>query len=113
MARRATRLVARYAHEQLGLRRIALIHAVANPASRPVAMASSFALEGTLRAALDHGDGVLWDFHLHSGWPRTRGTRCPWLCRPGGRRDSRATGSCCGPGASTTATPCARPRHTH
>ena len=66
VARRATRLVARYAHEQLGLRRIALIHAVANPASCRVAMASSFALEGTLRAALDHGDGVLWDFHLHA-----------------------------------------------
>lgn len=65
-ARRATRLVARYAHEQLGLRRVGLIHAVANPASCRVAMAASFPLEGTLRAALDHGDGVLWDMHVHA-----------------------------------------------
>ena len=66
VARRAARLVARHAHVELGERRVALVHAVANPASCRVALASSFAVEGTHRAALDHGDGVKWDMHTHA-----------------------------------------------
>ena len=58
--------MARHAHDDLGERRVALVHAVANPASCRVALASSFALEGTHRGALDHGDGVKWDMHTHA-----------------------------------------------
>jgi RimJ/RimL family protein N-acetyltransferase len=66
VARAATRLVARFGHEQLGRARIALVHVVANGASCRVALAASFRLEGTRRASMDHGDGVLWDAHVHA-----------------------------------------------
>lgn len=66
VAGRATRLVTRYGHARLGQQRIALLHAVANPRSCRVALAASFPYEGTLRGLLDHGDGVLWDAHLHA-----------------------------------------------
>jgi RimJ/RimL family protein N-acetyltransferase len=66
VARAATRLVARFAHEQLDKARVALVHVVANGASCRVALAASFRHEGTRRAAMDHGDGVLWDAHVHA-----------------------------------------------
>ena len=66
VARRATRTVARYAHEQLAEPRVALVHAVANPASCRVALAASFREEGTMRAVLDHGDGIRHDIHVHA-----------------------------------------------
>ncbi|HET8969818.1 MAG TPA: GNAT family protein [Candidatus Nanopelagicales bacterium] len=72
VARRAARLAARYGHEQLGLLRIGLVHAVANPASCRVALGASFRLEGTARASHDH-EGVALDMHVHArlagdGW---------------------------------------------
>jgi RimJ/RimL family protein N-acetyltransferase len=66
VARAGARAVARFAHESLGAHRVALVHAVANPASCKVALASSFGHEGTMRAVLDHGDGVKWDMHMHA-----------------------------------------------
>lgn len=65
VARRAARAVARHAHEALGEVRVGLVHAVANPASCRAALAASYAYEGTVRRALDHGDGVAWDMHVH------------------------------------------------
>ena len=65
VARAGARAVARYAHEVLHEPRVALVHASANPASCHVALASSFRQEGVLRGALDHGDGVKWDMHVH------------------------------------------------
>jgi RimJ/RimL family protein N-acetyltransferase len=66
IARRAARLATQYGHADLGLDRIALTHAVANPASCRVALAASFRLEGTARASQDHGDGVALDMHVHA-----------------------------------------------
>jgi RimJ/RimL family protein N-acetyltransferase len=65
----ATRRLARWALDDLGLHRLRLCHSVANPASCRVAEKADFALEGTMRGALLHADG--WhDQHLHA---RVRG----------------------------------------
>lgn len=50
----------------LGLARIRLRHAVGNLASCRVAARCGYAFEGTERSALDHGDGVRHDEHLHA-----------------------------------------------
>lgn len=66
VATAALRTVAGEAFDVLGLHRLQLYHAVANPASCAVARAASFALEGTLREAYRYGDGVRYDDHLHA-----------------------------------------------
>ena len=50
----------------LGLRRIELRHAVANPASCRVAAKAGFAHEGTLRESMRYTDGRRHDEHLHA-----------------------------------------------
>ncbi|MGP2442568.1 GNAT family N-acetyltransferase [Streptomyces sp. JW3] len=64
VATRATVALARWAFE-VGLHRLELTHAVANPASCRVAARAGFVLEGVKRSALRHPDG--WhDMHLHA-----------------------------------------------
>ncbi|MEV8535596.1 GNAT family N-acetyltransferase [Streptomyces sp. NPDC051211] len=61
----AVQRVTRWALEDLGLHRLRLCHAVANPASCRVAVKAGYLLEGTMRSALLHADG--WhDQHLHA-----------------------------------------------
>lgn len=62
----AVAAVARWAFGALGLVRIELGHAVANPASCRVAEKAGFRLEGTLRQAFVYGDGQRYDEHLHA-----------------------------------------------
>jgi RimJ/RimL family protein N-acetyltransferase len=65
VAARATREVARWAFEDLGLHRLVIEHSVLNAASCHVAEKAGFALEGTMRSHLLHVDG--WhDTHLHA-----------------------------------------------
>ncbi|NEB05638.1 GNAT family N-acetyltransferase [Streptomyces sp. SID13726] len=65
----AARRLTDWALDDLGLHRLTLCHAVANPASCRVAEKAGFRLEGTMRHALLHADG--WhDQHLHA---RVRG----------------------------------------
>lgn len=66
VASAALRLLAARAHDEVGLRRLQLFHALDNPASCGVARRAGFALEGTLRAAYVYGDGVAHDEHLHA-----------------------------------------------
>lgn len=69
VAARATRILARWALDEIGFQRLELLHAVANEASCRVAGKTGFALEGTKRKAALHPDG--WhDMHLHA---RVRG----------------------------------------
>ncbi|ANP51208.1 RimJ/RimL family protein N-acetyltransferase [Streptomyces griseochromogenes] len=59
------RRVSRWALDDLGLHRLRLCHAVANPASCRVAEKAGYAFEGTMRSSLLHADG--WhDEHLHA-----------------------------------------------
>ncbi|WP_153815791.1 GNAT family N-acetyltransferase [Streptomyces sp. SUK 48] len=61
----ATRRLARWSLDDLGLHRLRLCHSTANPASCRVAEKAGFAFEGTMRDALLHADG--WhDQHLHA-----------------------------------------------
>jgi ribosomal-protein-alanine N-acetyltransferase len=65
LAVRATIAMSEWAVTDLGLQRLSLHHSVRNDASCAVAIAAGFALEGTLRRHMLHGDG--WhDFHLHA-----------------------------------------------
>ena len=57
--------VKRYAFEELGLRRLELIHDVENVGSCGVATRSGFALEGVERGALWYPDGRVSDQHRH------------------------------------------------
>ncbi|WP_198412498.1 GNAT family N-acetyltransferase [Nocardioides mangrovicus] len=59
-------LVTAHAFDVLGLRRVQLYHALANPGSCRVAERSGFALEGTVRQAYVYGDGRPYDEHLHA-----------------------------------------------
>ena len=54
-----------WAFTALGIERVALCHAVANPASCRVAVKAGYAAEGTLRASWAHDDGNRYDEHLH------------------------------------------------
>ena len=57
--------LARWAFDEIGLQRLELRHSTQNLASCRVAAATSFPLEGTLRASGLHTDG--WhDMHLHA-----------------------------------------------
>jgi RimJ/RimL family protein N-acetyltransferase len=60
------RAVALWAFTELGLFRIELCHAVANPASCQVATKAGFLLEGRLRSSMVYGDGERHDEHLHA-----------------------------------------------
>lgn len=66
VASAAARAVTAYAHRELARPRVGIVHAVANEASCRTALAASFPCEGTMRGALDHGDGRRWDAHLHA-----------------------------------------------
>jgi RimJ/RimL family protein N-acetyltransferase len=50
----------------LGLRRVELVHSVANPASCRVARKAGFLYEGTLRESFRYADGAWHDEHLHA-----------------------------------------------
>ncbi|MGZ3145837.1 GNAT family N-acetyltransferase [Lentzea chajnantorensis] len=64
VAVRATRAVARWSFDVLGLHRLVLQHSTANSASCRVAAKLGFAVEGTERGAARHADG--WhDMHVH------------------------------------------------
>jgi RimJ/RimL family protein N-acetyltransferase len=58
--------VSRWAFEALGLFRIELCHATANPGSCRVAEKAGYVLEGTLRQSFRYGDGRRYDEHLHA-----------------------------------------------
>ncbi|MDQ0757571.1 GNAT family N-acetyltransferase [Streptomyces canus] len=61
----ATKRLSQWAFDDLGLHRLRLCHAMANPASCRVAAKAGFSVEGTMRSALLHEDG--WhDQHLHA-----------------------------------------------
>ena len=66
VATAALRAAASYGFDELGLRRLQLFHAVANPASCGAAARAGFALEGTLRQGYVYGDGAAYDEHLHA-----------------------------------------------
>jgi RimJ/RimL family protein N-acetyltransferase len=65
VAPRATLALARWVFHTVGLHRLALRHSTRNAASCRVATKAGFALEGTMRSALQHADG--WhDMHIHA-----------------------------------------------
>ncbi|MFF2022670.1 GNAT family N-acetyltransferase [Streptomyces sp. NPDC058171] len=65
IAPRSVTALTRWAFDEIGLHRLELLHALGNDASCRVAAKTGFALEGTKRSALLHGDG--WhDMHLHA-----------------------------------------------
>ncbi|MER7274398.1 GNAT family protein [Dactylosporangium sp. NPDC000244] len=66
IATRAVRAAARFAFDTVGLHRIELCHAVANPGSCRVAESAGFPLEGVLRQSYRYGDGGRHDEHLHA-----------------------------------------------
>jgi RimJ/RimL family protein N-acetyltransferase len=66
VGRRILSAVAGFGFGALDLVRIDLYHAVENPASCAVAVASGFVLEGVTRQSYRYGDGLLHDEHLHA-----------------------------------------------
>lgn len=69
VASQATRALADWAIDDLGLMRLELVHSVHNPPSCGVALRAGFRVEGTKRMLQRHLDGI-HDMHLHS---RVRG----------------------------------------
>lgn len=65
VATRAARAVTQWGHDELGVRRILLEHAVHNTASCGVAQSLGYALEGTARSLYVLDDGI-HDVHLHA-----------------------------------------------
>ncbi len=65
VAARAVVAVTAWAFRSLGLHRIELCHAVANPASCRVAAKAGYLLEGTLRESHSYGDRRRYDEHIH------------------------------------------------
>jgi RimJ/RimL family protein N-acetyltransferase len=65
-AARAVRAASWFAFARLGLRRLYLHHAVANPGSCAVARSAGFGHEGTLRESYRYADGIYHDEHLHA-----------------------------------------------
>jgi RimJ/RimL family protein N-acetyltransferase len=65
IASAAVAAVSDWAFTDLGLHRIELCHAVANPASCRVARRAGYRLEGTLRESYRYGDGRRYDEHIH------------------------------------------------
>ncbi len=68
VATAAVTTLARWGFEELGLRRVELLHDLANTASCRVAVAAGFVHEGVERAAMAYGngDGVVRDLHRHA-----------------------------------------------
>lgn len=66
VATAAVSAVTGWAFGALGVERIELPHAVANPASCRVAEKAGFRLEGTMRASFRAEDGTRYDEHLHA-----------------------------------------------
>ncbi|MFG3715348.1 GNAT family N-acetyltransferase [Micromonospora sp. NPDC047730] len=66
IASRAVVRLTGWAFAALGLHRIELCHAVANPASCRVAQRAGYLAEGTLRESYRYGDGRRYDEHLHA-----------------------------------------------
>jgi RimJ/RimL family protein N-acetyltransferase len=66
VATTAVRAASGWAFGALGVERLELPHAVANPASCRVAVKAGFRLEGTLRGAFRAPDGRRYDEHLHA-----------------------------------------------
>ena len=65
VATRTLRAVCDWAFDSVGLHRLELVHSVDNPDSCGVAQRAGFALEGTARERMLHGDG--WhDMHIHA-----------------------------------------------
>lgn len=65
VAARAVAAVSAWAFEAVGLHRLELIHATANPASCRVAARAGFDLEGAMRQQGHHANGR-HDMHLHA-----------------------------------------------
>ncbi|MEK8106761.1 GNAT family protein [Micromonospora sp. M12] len=63
---RAVVRLTEWAFADLGLHRVELCHAVANPASCRVADRAGYPAEGTLRESYRYGDGRRYDEHLHA-----------------------------------------------
>lgn len=66
VASAAVGAISRWAFGALGIERIELPHAVANPASCRVAERAGFQLEGVLRSSFRAEDGTRHDEHLHA-----------------------------------------------
>jgi RimJ/RimL family protein N-acetyltransferase len=65
VATAATMAMTDYAFDSLGLERLSLGHAIANPASCRIATKCGFSYEGTRRAAYRDPQGIRWDDHVH------------------------------------------------
>jgi [ribosomal protein S5]-alanine N-acetyltransferase len=61
----ATRMLSRWAFDELRLERLEIVHSTQNPASCPVALAAGFRIEGVKRRLQRHTDGF-HDMCLHS-----------------------------------------------
>ncbi len=66
VARLAVLLATEFGFSSLDLSRIALFHAVSNPASCRVALACGYLLEGNHRGSFRYGDGKHHDEHSHA-----------------------------------------------
>ncbi|MDG4818567.1 GNAT family protein [Micromonospora sp. WMMD956] len=66
VATAAVRRLTAWGFAMLGLHRVELFHAVANPASCRVAERAGYPFEGTLRESHRYGDGRRHDEHLHA-----------------------------------------------
>ncbi|WP_446213768.1 GNAT family N-acetyltransferase [Micromonospora sp. IBSANI012] len=66
VASRAVTALGGWAFAHLGVHRIELCHAVANPASCRVAARAGYPIEGTMRDSHRYGDGRRHDEHLHA-----------------------------------------------
>jgi RimJ/RimL family protein N-acetyltransferase len=66
IAGESVRVASRWAVEELGVERIALVHVVENAGSCGVARRAGYVLEGMLREEYRTSDGTRWDSHLHS-----------------------------------------------
>ena len=65
VASRAVAALTDWGFRELGLHRVELCHAVANPGSCRVAERAGYRLEGTLRDSHRYGDGRRYDEHVH------------------------------------------------
>jgi RimJ/RimL family protein N-acetyltransferase len=65
LATDSTRLLTRWAFDELDLVRLEIVHSVHNPAPHPVALGAGFQMEGVKRSLQRHSDGF-HDMCLHS-----------------------------------------------
>lgn len=66
LATAAVAAMTHWAFGPVGLERLELVHAVANPASCRVADKAGFVFEGTLAGGYRDDAGTRWDSHLHA-----------------------------------------------